>query len=88
MAQRAQGKKKKATTLINGGVTPVVYTDEGHVLAAGERVEVETLDDTASALIERGYLTVEEPDSATADSGSRDREAGDTSGASPQESTS
>lgn len=51
--------KKKTRTLVNGGTTPVIYTDDGRVLAAGERVEVESLDDTASRLVDLGYLTVE-----------------------------
>lgn len=68
MTTRRTSKKKTARTLINGGTTPVVYTDDGRVLAAGERIEVDSIDDTASALVERGYLVVEgEQDEAPGD---------------------
>lgn len=83
--RRPQGKRKMAITVINGGTTPAVYTDDGRVLAAGERVEVESIDGTARGLIERGYLTVaEQPDKE--DSGDRDEEAAP--GASDPESAS
>lgn len=60
--------KKKIRTLINGGTTPVVYTDDGRVLAAGERIEVETVDEAATRLIDLGYLVMEnERDDAPVD---------------------
>lgn len=70
MTTRRTAKKKTSRTLINGGTTPVVYSDDGRVLAAGERIEVDSIDNTASALIERGYLTVEDDQDETA--GDRD----------------
>lgn len=68
MTTRRPAKKKTSHTLVNGGTTPVVYTDDGRVLPAGERVEVESLDGTASRLVDLGYLVVENE---------QDNEAGD-----------
>ena len=68
MTTRRTAKKKTTRTLINGGTTPAVYTDDGRVLAAGERIEVESIDDAAKRLIDLGYLTVEtEQDDAPGD---------------------
>lgn len=68
MTTRRTAKKKRTHVLINGGTTPLVYTDDGRVLPAGERVEVETIDEAATGLIDLGYLTVEsEQDDAPVD---------------------
>lgn len=80
MATVRKRDNDNTTTLINGGVTPVVYTDDGRVLGAGERVEVSSLDGTATAQVEHGYLTV--------DKGERDHDGTDTSGASAPETAS
>lgn len=91
MARRAQ---KTKTTLVNGGTTPVIYTDDGRVLAAGHRITLESseVDDTARALVERGHLLIETDDSAaeadTSDKGDGDRDAKGTPGASDQETAS
>lgn len=84
MTTRRTAKKKEGRTLINGGTTPVVYTDDGRVIAAGERVEVESLDGTAAKLIDLGYLTVE---SGQNDTGG-DRDEDDTPGESLPKSAS
>lgn len=58
MATRETKKKpERKTTLINGGTSPLTYTDDGRVLGAGERVELDTLDATARAAVDNGYLT-------------------------------
>lgn len=43
-------------TLINGGTTPVVYTDDGKILPAGKRQWVAALDDTGRRAVMFGYL--------------------------------
>lgn len=80
--RRTQGKQKKMTTLINGGTTPVIYTEDGRVLAAGDRVEVESIDPAARSLIELGYITTE------SESGGDESDEGDRPGASDPESAS
>lgn len=82
--RRAQGKRTM-TTLINGGTTPVIYSDDGRTLAAGSRVEVESIDDTARSLLELGYITVADQPGGK-DSGDHDEQEGP--GASDPESDS
>lgn len=87
MARRAQ---KTTTTLINGGTTPVIYTDDGRVLPAGQRVTIDSteVDEAARALIERGYLGAEVSDSTADKTDDGDRDEDKRPGASDQESTS
>lgn len=56
--------KDKATkvTLFNQSGAPVVCSDEGHVLGAGERREVSTVDEAAQSAVDNGYLLVETPE--------------------------
>jgi hypothetical protein len=63
--------KPTRVTLFNQSGAPVVCSDEGHVLGAGERREVSTVDDAAQSAVDSGYLLVEtpepEPETAVAD---------------------
>lgn len=50
--------------LTNPGTTPVVYTNDGRILAGGERVWVPALDETGKAAVTRGLLRWK-PDATT-----------------------
>lgn len=59
----APDKTKKTTkriTLVNGGTTPLVYDDEGHVIAAGQRLEVPEVGEPARLAAALGFLVIEE----------------------------
>jgi len=43
-------------TLLNPGTTPVVYTVDGRIIAAGERISVDSIDSVGQTAIDRGYL--------------------------------
>lgn len=45
-------------TLLNPGTTPVVYTCDGRIIGAGERISVDSIDEVAQTAIDRGYLKV------------------------------
>lgn len=60
-------------TLINPGTTPQVYTTDGRMLPAGERLENVTLDDVGQAAVDTGRLRVAAPEPAVTE----DRGEGD-----------
>jgi len=43
-------------TIINAGPGPVVYDEDGHSLAGGERLEVKVLDSAGQRAVEQGHL--------------------------------
>lgn len=46
------------TIYFNPGPGPVVYTNDGRSVGAGERVELSGLDDTGKAALDRGHLAM------------------------------
>lgn len=53
----ARGKKK--TSLYNPNTTPVVYDESGHIVAGGERVEVDEVDEYGQEAVDGGLLVLE-----------------------------
>jgi hypothetical protein len=49
-------QEKAKHTLLNPGNTTITYTADGKQLDPGNTVELDELDDVATAAIERGYL--------------------------------
>lgn len=49
-------------TLLNPGTTPVTYTDDARVIAAGQRITGVTLDHTGQTAVDHGYLVAIEED--------------------------
>lgn len=52
----SKSTRKSKTTLLNPGTTAVTYSTDGRSLGAGERVEVDKVDEVAKVAIESGYL--------------------------------
>lgn len=52
-------KKAPGVILINPETTPIVYTEEGHVLGGGERCTVDRPDEVAQRAVEHGLLISE-----------------------------
>lgn len=64
-------------TVVNPGTGPVVWSDDGRVLGAGERAAV-VFDDTTRAAVDAGRLTVSEESATDTDApeeGERDGSA-------------
>lgn len=57
---------KKKTTLFNPGTTPVVFDDEGHIVAGGDRTEVDGVNEVAQEAVDRGLLILESPEEEAA----------------------
>lgn len=49
-------------TLFNPSIVPVVYTDDGRIVAGGERVELDKLDESGQRAVDRGRLVNETKD--------------------------
>lgn len=64
-------------TLINPGTTPQVYTEEGHTLAAGERLEDVTLDEVGQGAVDAGLLLVLEEKKSARKSSTKNKSASD-----------
>ena len=48
------------STLVNPGTTPQVYTQDGHTIPAGERIEDVTLDEVGQNAVDAGRLLLVE----------------------------
>lgn len=59
-AQKDERTSKRPATLVNGGTTPLVYDDEGRVIAAGQRIEVDDVCEPARRAAELGFLVIED----------------------------
>lgn len=81
-----QQSTQRGVTLVNPSTTAMVYSDDGHLLGAGEAVELAALDTTGRHAVNSGYLTVREPaDTATAPSASPAADGDATPGDAPAE---
>jgi hypothetical protein len=63
MATARKDKAAAKVTLWNPGPTPVVYSEQGHILPGAERREVDSLDATGKRAVAEGLL-VNETDAA------------------------